>query len=122
MVGVQVLEAIVDGQPDWMDHVHISLNGLSLEQGLSFLFELVATAEIAEPARRVRASDADSGSGASACPGTESTFSKPLLIPTLALFSIWTEERDRIRTGDSVRAYLPHSVQSFWGGRTSTNP
>jgi hypothetical protein len=50
---VRDLEGIVDGQPEWVDHVHIGLNDLSLERGSSFLFEPVATGEIAHLAQRV---------------------------------------------------------------------
>jgi len=66
---VRDLEAIVDGQPSWVDHVHIGLNDLSLERGTPFLFEPVATGEIAELARRVLSLGRRFGFGGVGMPG-----------------------------------------------------
>ncbi len=66
---VQGLEEILEPQPEWVDHVHIGLNDLSLERGTDFLFEPVATGEIAELARRVRGLGRRFGFGGVGMPG-----------------------------------------------------
>ncbi len=66
---VERLEEIVDGQPGWVDHVHIGLNDLSLERGTAFLFEPVASGEIGELARRVRGLGRRFGFGGVGMPG-----------------------------------------------------
>jgi hypothetical protein len=66
---VRDLEIIVGGQPPWVDHVHIGLNDLSLERGTPFLFEPVATGEVAELARRVRSLGRRFGFGGVGMPG-----------------------------------------------------
>ena len=54
VAAVEGIEGILAGQPDWVDHVHLGLNDLSLERGTGFLFAPVATGEVAELAGRVR--------------------------------------------------------------------
>lgn len=63
------LEGIVGGLPAWVDHIHIGLNDLSLERGTAFLFEPLATGEIAELAHRVNALGRRFGFGGVGMPG-----------------------------------------------------
>ena len=53
VAALEGLEEIVGEQPEWVDHVHVGLNDLSLERGSTFLFEPVATGEIEKIAGRV---------------------------------------------------------------------
>ena len=69
VAAVRDVEEIVDHQPDWVDHVYIGLNDLSLERGSAFLFEPVATGEIAALAHRVRSLGRRFGFGGVGMPG-----------------------------------------------------
>ena len=66
---VNDLEAILRDLPDWVDHVHIGLNDLALARGSGFLFEPVATGEIAALARRVQGMGRRFGFGGVGMPG-----------------------------------------------------
>ena len=66
---VDGLEAIIGDLPDWVDHVHIGLNDLSLQRSSGFLFEPVATGEIAALARRVQGLGRRFGFGGVGMPG-----------------------------------------------------
>ena len=70
VAAVEGIEGILAGQPDWVDHVHLGLNDLSLERGTSFLFAPVATGEVAELAARVRGAGRRFGFGGVGMPET----------------------------------------------------
>ena len=69
VAAVEGIEGILAGQPDWVDHVHLGLNDLSLERGTGFLFAPVATGEVAELAARVRGAGRRFGFGGVGMPG-----------------------------------------------------
>jgi len=70
VAAVEGIEGILAGQPDWVDHVHLGLNDLSLERGTGFLFAPVATGEVAELAARVRGAGRRFGFGGVGMPET----------------------------------------------------
>jgi hypothetical protein len=66
---VNDLEDILGDLPAWVDHVHIGLNDLALARGSGFLFEPIATGEIAALARRVQGLGRRFGFGGVGMPG-----------------------------------------------------
>jgi len=71
VAAVEGLAGILEGQPEWLDHVHIGLNDLGLERRSTFLFEPVATGEIARLAEVVRGAGRRFGFGGVGLPGVE---------------------------------------------------